>query len=243
MDADVPLVVPEINADHLALDDRQTTRGGLVTNSNCTSMPVAMALAPLLRTVGMDAVCAASYQAVSGAGYPGESAWDMVGNVRPHPGNEEEKMALEPKKILGQLGPQGVEMGDFAMSARCVRVPVADGHLVALQVKTRDSITPQDACELFRTWDGGGLTLPSAPHPPLVLRTERDRPSPRFDAHAGGGMAVSIGRVEFCPVMGLKLFALAHNTVRGAAGAAVLNAELLLSTGRVSGHRVPKEQM
>ena len=242
MDADVPLVIPEINAQHLALLDQQPFAGGIVTNSNCTSMPVAMALAPLVEAVGVEAVCAASYQAVSGAGYPGESAWDMVGNVRPHPGTEEEKMALEPKKILGTLGPDGLAFADFEMSARCVRVPVADGHLVALQVRTRDALSPADAQALFRQWKGGSLGLPSAPQPPLVLREERDRPSPRFDAGAGRGMAVSIGRVEACPVMGLKLFALAHNTIRGAAGAAVLNAELLLSSGRVSGHAVPKER-
>ena len=237
MDADVPLVIPEINPDHLALLDRQGFAGGSVlTNSNCTSMPVALGLAPLLETVGVEAVCAASYQAVSGAGYPGESAWDMVGNVRPHPGNEEEKMALEPKKILGKLGPDGIEFADFAMSARCVRVPVADGHLVALQVKTRDSITPADAVELLSNWRGAAPALPSGPHPILVHRTERDRPSPRFDAMAGNGMAVSFGRVERCPVMGLKLYVLAHNTIRGAAGAAVLNAELLVATERVVGH-------
>lgn len=156
----------------------------------------------------------------------------MVGNVRPHPGNEEEKVALEPRKILGDLTETGVALADFAISARCVRVPVTDGHLVALQVKTRDPLSPRDAVALL----GGvsGLDSPSAPRPVLIHRPERDRPSPRFDCAAGGGMAVSFGRVEACEVMGLKLFAMAHNTVRGAAGAAVLNAELLVSTGRVN---------
>lgn len=230
MDDDVPLLVPELNADHLALVARQGTKGLVVTNPNCTSIPVVMALAPLLRTVGIEAVCVSSWQAVSGAGYPGESAWDMIGNVRPHPGNEEEKLAIEPRRILGRVGPAGIELADFAMSARCVRVPVADGHLVSVQVKTRDPIAPHDAIRLLQAFDGG-LELPSAPRPPLRYHDQRDRPQPRFDAMAGEGMAVTFGRVERCPVMGLKLFALAHNTIRGAAGAAILNAELLVARG------------
>jgi aspartate-semialdehyde dehydrogenase len=232
MDPDVPLLVPELNADHLALCEHQGLSGLLVTNPNCTSIPVVSTLAPLLRTVGVEAVCVSSYQAVSGAGYPGESAWDMLGNVRPHPGNEEEKLAIEPRKILGRLDGGRVHEANFEVSARCVRVPVTDGHLVAMQVKTKESLSPADAVALLSGFESG-LDLPSAPHPFLVHRAERDRPQPRLDADLGGGMAVSFGRVERCPVMGLKWFALAHNTLRGAAGAAVLNAELLVATGRV----------
>lgn len=233
MDGDVPLLVPEINASHLALLDRQAGPGLLLTNPNCTVMPVVFALAPLLRTVGVEAVCVSSWQAVSGAGYPGESAWDTLGNVRPHPGNEEEKLEQEACRILGHLDGDRVLPASFAISARCVRVPVVDGHLVSLQVRTRDPLAPDDAIALLSGFDGG-LDLPSAPHPLLVYRDGRDRPSPRMDADTGDGMAISFGRVERCPTMGLKLFALAHNTVRGAAGAAVLNAELLVRTGRVS---------
>lgn len=233
MDADVPLLVPELNADHLALLDRQPGPGLLLTNPNCTVLPVVFALAPLLRTVGVEAVCVSSYQAVSGAGYPGESAWDMLGNVRPHPGNEEEKLEQEACRILGAVDGDRVVPADFAISARCVRVPVVDGHLVAIQVRTRDPIDPADAVALLSGFDPG-LDLPTAPHPLLVYRDGRDRPSPRMDAELGGGMAISFGRVERCPVMGLKLFALAHNTLRGAAGAAVLNAELLVARGRVA---------
>jgi len=229
---DVPLIIPEVNADHLALVDSQPGPGAIVTNPNCTSMPLVIALAPLYRAVGLEAVTVASYQAVSGAGYPGESAWDMVGNARPHPGDEEEKVASEPKKILGRLEAGRVVPADFSCSARCVRVPVADGHLVAVHARTRDPISPEDAVELLRTWESG-LDLPSAPHPPIRVVTPRDRPSARWDADTGAGMAVTVGRVERCEVMGLKLFALAHNTLRGAAGAAVLNAELLVATGRV----------
>lgn len=226
MDADVPLIIPEVNADHLAMTAQQEG-GGLITNPNCTSMPVVIALKPIFEAVGIEAVTVASYQAVSGAGYPGESAWDMLGNVRPHPGNEEEKLTEEPAKMLGRLVNGRVEPANFALSARCVRAPVVDGHLVALHVRTRDPLSPADAVALLSSYDAG-LDLPTAPRPLLRHVAPRDRPSPRFDADAGGGMAVSFGRVEACPVMGLKLYALAHNTVRGAAGGALLNAELWL---------------
>lgn len=223
MDDDVPLLVPEINADHLALVGDGP--GGLVTNPNCTAMPLVLTLAPLHRAVGIEAVTVASYQAVSGAGYPGESAWDVLDNVHPHGGNEEEKLAIEPQKILGTLRDGRVEPADFGVSARCVRVPVTDGHLVAVHVRPRAPVSPSDLVALLSSWDPGP-PLPSTPRPVLVHRPERDRPQPRLDRDAGGGMAVTFGRVERCAVMGLKWFALAHNTVRGAAGAALQNAEL-----------------
>ena len=226
MDADVPLIIPEVNAAHLALCDAQPESGAIVTNPNCTSMPAVIALAPILQHAGLEAVVLASYQAVSGAGYPGESSWDMIGNVHPHAGNEEEKVAQEPRKILGSLQGGQVVDADFAMSARCVRVPVADGHLVALSIRTRDPLSPADCEQLLREYDPG-LDLPGVPRPLIHIAPERDRPSPRFDSDAGNGMAVTVGRVEACPVMGLKLFALTHNTIRGAAGAAILNAELV----------------
>jgi len=232
-DANVPLVIPEVNADHLALLERQPWDGCIVTNPNCTSMPLALALKPLIDAVGVESVCLASYQAVSGAGYPGESAWDMLANVRPHPGNEEEKLGIEPLKILGSVGSSDIDRAEINISARCVRAPIVDGHLIAVQVKTKTPITPEQAIELWKNFDAGPV-LPSSPTPLFELREERDRPSPRFDAEAGRGMAVSIGRVETCPVMGLKFFALAHNTLRGAAGAAILNAELLVHRGIVS---------
>jgi len=235
MDDDVPLIVPEVNADHLALVSTQVGPGCIVTNPNCTSMPLVLTLKPLMDAVGIEAVCVSSYQAVSGAGYPGESAWDMLANVRPHPGNEEQKVASEPKKILGSLAGGVVVDADMEISARCVRAPVVDGHLLAVQVRTRDPLLPAEALELFRAFDGGALGLPSSPSPLVIIRDERDRPSPRFDADAGRGMSVSVGRVERCSVMGLKYFALAHNTLRGAAGAAVLNAELLVARGYLSG--------
>ena len=235
MDPRVPLLIPEINAHHLALLDRQQVPGCLITNPNCTAMPVALTLAPLHQMATVQAVTVASYQAVSGAGYPGESAFDMIGNVHPHGGDEEEKLAQEPARILGTLSDDGIEAASFSLSARCVRVPVIDGHLVAVHVKTKTPISPEQARECFESWDGGGLDLPSAPKPVLRVVDGRARPSPRMDRDAGDGMAITIGRIEACPVFGLKYFALSHNTVRGAAGAAILNAELLAASGRLKG--------
>jgi aspartate-semialdehyde dehydrogenase len=234
MDVDVPLLVPEINADHLALVERQGTSGCLVTNPNCTSMPIVLALTPIHRAVGVEAVCVASWQAMSGAGYPGEPAWDLADNVHPHAGNEEDKLSVEPQKIMGTLRGNHVEPAPFELSARCVRVPVTDGHLVSIQVRTRSKLSPEDAIALLTGWQPD-LGLPTAPRPLLVHREMRDRPQPRLDRDLGGGMAVAFGRVERCPVMGLKLFALAHNTLRGAAGAALLNAELLVARRNQAG--------
>lgn len=228
-DPSVPLVIPEVNPDHLALADGQPGPGGLVTNPNCCAMPLAMALAPLHQAFGVQALTCATWQAVSGAGYPGESAWDMIGNVHPHPGDEEDKLTVEPQKILGTPG----QPADFAVSARCVRVPVADGHLVSIQVRLAGDPGIAAVREALLDWRPAGPTLPSSPARVLILRDERDRPQPRLDCGEGAGMSVVLGRLEACPVMGTKLYALAHNTVRGAAGAALLNAELLVATGRV----------
>jgi aspartate-semialdehyde dehydrogenase len=158
----------------------------------------------------------------------------MGDNVHPHPSDEEAKLEVEPQKILGTRREGRIEPADFEISARCVRVPVTDGHLVSLQIRTRVPVEPAEVVALLEGWDGGGLDLPTAPHPVLVHRPMRDLPQPRLDRDTGGGMAVTFGRVEQCPVMGLKLFALAHNTLRGAAGAALLNAELLLQRGVVA---------
>ena len=223
----VPLVIPEINPEHLSMLDKQPGQGYILTNPNCSAIPLTMALAPLDEAFGVEAVVASTWQAVSGAGYPGESAWDMVGNVHPHPGNEEEKMAEEPQKILGPVG----HPAEFAVSARCVRVPVADGHLVSAQVRTRIPCGPEDVRRVLQEFVPRCPDLPSSPTPVFRLFDERDRPMPRMDSDLGDGMAISIGRIEACPVMGVKFFCLAHNTVRGAAGAAIANAELLVASG------------
>ena len=225
---EVPLVMPEINPGHLALLDRQDWPGALVTNPNCVAIPLTLALKPLHDAVGLEAVTVATYQAVSGAGFAGETAWDMIGSVHPHPGDEEEKVESEPRRLLGRLGTNGVEPADFPVSARCVRVPVRDGHLCAVSVKTKQPIDPTEAERLFASWHPPITdTLPTAPSHPLRVVRERNRPAPAYDADAGNGMQVTVGRIETCPVMDLKFHALGHNTVRGAAGAALLNAELL----------------
>lgn len=218
----VPLLMPEVNPRHA--EWVRGRRGFLVTNPNCTHQAMTLALAPLHRTFGVEAVTVASYQAVSGAGYPGESAWDMLGNVHPHAGNEEERVATEPKKIL--------DAPDLRISARCVRVPVADGHLVAVSVKLRGD-PGLDA--IRAAWADFRAPVPTRSTPSPILRfvAGRDRPQPKLDADAGGGMAVTIGRIEPCEVFTVKFFALAHNAIRGAAGGAIANAELLVATGIV----------
>jgi len=233
MDPQVPLLIPEVNPGHLGLCDAQTGgdphRGYIVANPNCCAIPVAMALAPLQERWGVQAAIVSTWQAVSGAGYPGESAWDMIGSVHPHPGNEEEKLREEPQKILGAAGAPAT----FPVSARCVRVPTADGHLVAIHARLAGSPSVQEVHQALATWTGSGPALPSCPQPPLILTERRDRPATRFDVDAGGGMAITVGRIEACEIMGVKLYALAHNTIRGAAGAAIANAELLVATGRL----------
>jgi aspartate-semialdehyde dehydrogenase len=226
----VPLVVPEINPEHLSMLEAQPGPGFILTNPNCCAIPLAMALAPLDEAFGVQAVVASTWQAVSGAGYPGESAWDMVGNVHPHPGDEESKLAIEPQKILGPVG----QPADFALSARCVRVPVADGHLVSAQVRLRVAATPDQVRQAIEGFVPRCPELHSSPTPLFRIFDERDRPSPRMDAGLGDGMAISIGRIEVCPVMGVKFYCLAHNTHRGAAGAAIANAELLLASGHLA---------
>lgn len=224
MDPRVPLVIPEVNPQALELLDAQPWPGFILTNPNCCAIPVAMALAPLHALWPVEAACLSTWQAVSGAGYPGESSWDMVGNVHPHPGNEEEKLTEEPQKLLG---------ADFASSARCVRVAVADGHLVGIQVRLKGDPSPEECEAAIRAFRPACPDLPSSPSPLFHISPRRDRPQPRMDAMRGEGMAVTIGRIERCPVMGVKLYALAHNTFRGAAGAAILNLELLRATGRL----------
>jgi len=226
MDSKTPLIIPEVNPGHLRL---LAGKPGIITNPNCCAIPLALSLAPL-QDLGIKAVCVSTYQAVSGAGYPGESAWDMIGNVHPHAGNEEHKLSIEPQKILGTIS----QASDFPISARCVRVPTADGHLLGVQVLLANPITVQEAKERFKNYTSPCPALPSSPHPLFIVHERRDRPSPRFDIMAGDGMAISIGRVEPCAVMSLKYFVLAHNTIRGAAGAAIANAELLLTSNLLS---------
>ena len=237
MDPLVPLVIPEVNRDHMELLDRQPYQngGGLVTNPNCTAIAIAMALAPLHHSFGITSGIAATYQAASGAGYPGVPSLDILGNVVPFiPGGEEQKVETETQKILGRLGAKGITPAEFSLSALCHRVPVIDGHLVALSVTLGRRATQKEILAAWRSFRPlRKLNLPTAPDPPIDVRPEEDRPQPRLDADRGGGMVVSVGRLRKCPVLDWKFETLGHNTIRGAAGAAILNAEILVSEGRV----------
>lgn len=237
MDPLVPLVIPEVNRDHLELLDRQRfgKGGGIVTNPNCSAIVIAMALAPILRAFGIQAVVAATYQAISGAGYPGVPSLDILGNVVPFvPGGEEQKVETETFKILGRIGTKGIAPAEFPLSAHCHRVPVIDGHLVAMSVRLGRRATQKEILAAWRSFRPlAKLDLPSAPDQPIEVRMEEDRPQPRLDADRAGGMAVSVGRLRSCPVLDWKFEALGHNTIRGAAGTAILNAEILAREGRL----------
>ena len=240
MRADVPLVIPEVNPDHLALLDHQETRasgGGIVTNPNCSVVGLAMALAPLHRAFGVERVTVTTMQALSGAGYPGVASLDGLGNVIPFiDGGEEEKIEREPKKILGRLVNGRIEDADFPISVSVNRVPVRDGHTesVFLTLRKKASLADVKAALESFTGEPQRLKLPSAPARPIAVRDERDRPQPARDVEAGNGMTVTVGRLRPDPAFDLKFTVLVHNTVRGAAGAALLNAELLAATGRLA---------
>jgi aspartate-semialdehyde dehydrogenase len=237
MDEDVPIVIPELNHDHLALIPVQRAkRGGngfIVTNSNCSTMFLAMALGPLHRAFTVEKAFVATMQAISGAGYPGVPSLDILGNVIPYIGSEEEKMELETRKILGRFTGTSVELADFAVSAQCNRVAVEDGHTESVSVKLRQRTSADEIIELLEAFDGPPqkLGLPTAPEKPVVICREKDRPQPRFDVNHASGMAALVGRVRPCPVLDFKFTVLGHNTVRGAAGASILNAELLKAQG------------
>jgi aspartate-semialdehyde dehydrogenase len=240
MDGDVPLLIPEVNPDHLDLLQRQQAergwgRGFIVTNPNCTSIPMTMALAPL-RPLGIQAVIATSMQALSGAGYPGVPSLDAVDNIVPFVAESEEvKMSQEPNKMLGSLTAGQINSAGIRISAHCNRVPVSDGHLVTVSVQFRDKPSLGDILQSWQNWQPlpQQLTLPTAPQPALVVKTEPNRPQPRLDRNAGGGMATVIGRLRPCDVFDYRFVCLAHNTVRGAAGGSVLNAELMFAQGKL----------
>jgi aspartate-semialdehyde dehydrogenase len=235
MDPLVPLVIPEINRDHLALLELQPYgAGGIVTNPNCSTIVLAMALAPLHQRFGVDSVIVTTFQATSGAGYPGVPSLDILGNVVPFVAGEEPKMESETQKILGRLNGRGVEPAPFPVSAQCHRVPVVDGHLEAVSLTLRHRASRKQIAETLATYRPlARLDLPSAPADPIVVRTEDDRPQPRLDADRENGMGITVGRLRPCPVLQWKFEALGHNTIRGAAGAAILNAEILVRDGRL----------
>jgi aspartate-semialdehyde dehydrogenase len=234
MEDDVPLLIPEVNPEHLALVREKGGGGFIVTNPNCSTIMVALALAPLA-PFGIEAVVVTTMQAISGAGYPGVASLDITDNVVPFIAQEEEKIERETRKILGRLENGRVTPAPFAVSAQCHRVNVVDGHLAAVRVKLARAAEPAELAQAMAGFSGAPqrLGLPSAPARPIVVRSEPDRPQPRLDRDAGGGMSISVGRIARDPVLGYRFVVLGHNTIRGAAGAAILNAELLVAEGRI----------
>ncbi len=236
MEPDVPLLVPEINACHLSVVNAQQSnrgwKGFIVTNPNCSTIVLTMALAPLAQ-FGIKRVIASTMQAVSGAGYPGVPSMDILGNVVPHIGGEEEKMQEETQKILGSVRDGRFVPLDARVSAHCNRVAVLDGHTVVASVEFEKGPDLRDAQAAIETFSGKPQerNLPSAPPNPVIYVPQQDRPQPRRDALRENGMSTFVGRLRECPVLHLKFVACGHNTIRGAAGAAVLNAELMMSEG------------
>lgn len=235
MAPDVPLMIPEVNPDHLALIEAQprTNRGLVVANGNCTAILLALALKPLADRFGLEACHLVSMQALSGAGYPGVPSLAITDNVIPYIADEEGKVESEVPKMLGRLGAGGVVPARLAVSATCTRVPVLDGHTLAVSVGLRERPPPAAIKDAWREFvaEPQRLRLPSAPARPLVYRDEPDRPQPRRDRDAGGGMSVSVGRLRLDPILGWKFLVAGSNTVRGAAGASLLNAELAVAKG------------
>ncbi len=240
MEPDVPLLIPEVNPDHLALIDCQReTRGwsgAILANPNCSTAALALALAPLHREFGIEQLFVSTMQAVSGAGYPGVPSLDIVGNVIPFVGGEEEKIERESRKILGRLENGTVEPAPIRLSVHSSRVAVVDGHMATVSVGFRQRVSPSQASAALREFSAlpPVSQLPSSPHPPIEVDERNDRPQPRLDVDRGRGMAVTVGRIRPCPILDLRLVVLGHNTVRGAAGQGMQIAELLVATGRVS---------
>jgi len=237
MQSDVPLVIPEVNADHIPLIEvqgwRRKSGGFAVTNPNCSAIGLVLALAPLHQKFGLETVMAVTMQAVSGAGYPGVASLDILGNVIPYISNEEEKMEEETQKLLGKLNGNSIVPAPFAMSAQCNRVAVEDGHTESVSIRLKTKAQPE---EIIAAWnefraEPQSLRLPSAPEQPVIYLHGVDRPQPRLDVDSGGGMTTSVGRLRKCNVLDWKFTLLSHNTIRGAAGAALLNAELLKAKG------------
>ncbi len=246
LDPAVPLLVPEVNAEHSALVGHQSWGGGwgmIVTNPNCSVVGLVLALKPLVDAFGLQEVLVTTLQAVSGAGYPGVPSLDILGNVIPTIGGEEAKLESEPRKVFGRLGPAGIEPAGFGLSAQVNRVPVLDGHLLSIAVKLASRVSLAEVAAAFRGFGQplAGLGLPSAPASPVVFHDSEAAPQPRLHAGLGDGMSVSVGHLRPCGVLDFRFVALVHNTVRGAAGGALLNAELLVRQGLLGRREVAVE--
>jgi aspartate-semialdehyde dehydrogenase len=242
MASNVPLVIPEINADHLHLIEEQPSRresgGYMVTNPNCSTIGLVMALKPIEERFGIEQIFVTTMQAVSGAGYPGVPSMDILGNVIPYIGSEEEKMEAETLKLLGKLNGHVVEPLHARISAQCNRVAVEDGHTESVSIKLGNKlgrpVTQEDILAAWAEFNPlAGRGLPMAPDKPVEFAPQQDRPQPRLDRNRGRGMAVTVGRLRPCNLLDWRFTLLSHNTIRGAAGAAILNAELLASLGKL----------
>ena len=238
MAPNVPLVIPEINAEHLHLIEEQPSRkqsgGYMVTNPNCSTIGLVMALKPLQDRFGIEQIFVTTMQAISGAGYPGVASMDIVDNVVPYIGNEEEKMEEETLKLLGKLEGHAVTPLAARISASCNRVAVVDGHTESVSIKLKKPATKEEILAAWAEFNPlAGQGLQTAPEPPVVWVPQADRPQPRLDRNRGKGMAVTVGRLRPCGLLDWKFTALSHNTIRGAAGATILNAELLASLGKL----------
>jgi aspartate-semialdehyde dehydrogenase len=238
MDADVPLLIPEVNAAHLdAIPRQQKNRGYdtgfIVTNPNCSTAGLVLVLKPLAEAFGLEKIFVVTLQAMSGAGYPGVASLDIQGNVVPFISGEEEKMESEPQKLLGKWNGERFVDAGLGISAHCNRVPVIDGHLECVSLSLKKIASLGEVREALREFevDSELASLPSALRNPIIVLDEENRPQPRRDVNAGAGMAAVVGRVRECPLLDVKLTLLSHNLVRGAAGAALLNAELLAARG------------
>ena len=239
MDADVPLLIPEINADHVCLIDTQQKnrgwKGFIVTDPNCSTIQMCIALKPLMDSFGLEKVMVTTMQSLSGAGYPGVPSLDAIDNVIPYINDEEEKMQTEPLKILGKLSPGGIKNADIVISASCNRVGVRYGHTECVSVKLSRHAAEEEILSAFSKFNPlKSLKLPSAPKHPIVYLAGQGRPQPKLDVNTEGGMASVVGRLRKCNILDYKFVVLGHNLVRGAAGAAVLNAELLKAKGYIS---------
>jgi aspartate-semialdehyde dehydrogenase len=233
----VPLLIPEVNADHVQMIEQQREELGwsglLVTSPNCTTTGIAMPLKPLDLAFGLRQVFATSMQAISGAGYPGVPSLDILGNIVPYIPGEEEKIEQETRLLLGQFVEGQRIAADISISTQVNRVPIIDGHTVCLALGFEKHPTPSEAIEALTEFRGPRVVqnLPSAPALPILVRSESNRPQPRRDRDADGGMAITVGRVRPCPVLDLRLVSVSHNTLRGAASGSILNAELLVASG------------
>lgn len=237
MAPDVPLMVPYVNPEHLVAATIQGQRRGwsgfILTNPNCSAVPLAVALKPLAERFGVRRVSVASMQAISGAGYPGVPSYDILGNIIPYVGGDEEKkIETETLKLLGGWSGESFEYAPITISAQCHRVPVREGHLLAISMELGENCTKEDILAAWHNWRPMALelNLPSAPKKALTYRQEHDRPQPGLDVEASRGMGAILGRLRRCPVLGWKFNALGHNTVIGAAGCSLLNAELYFAS-------------